>query len=344
MSGPRRAADGTTQHVHQQPGVVVNRVWPRSGIRLLASGLAALSLTAIGTMPAWAAPASFTISDANIGKPHALASDATRNVYWTATPTGTSIFAIDAKGTNVGFVPLPTKPTDVEALAVWQGRVYVGDIGDAAAKRSTIGVTELRISKYNQVPQSTTFQLSYPDGAHDAASLMVSPKGNLYVVTRGTGAAIYRASNLSSTRVTKLTRVADAPDYVTDATFVSASQVAVRTFSAVSVIDSFTWKTTAAANLPYQSNGQALTTALGDATTLMAGSDLSVAAVSLPTTLATVTAGTSTPPSASPSASAATTSTTAGSTAKKRTGTLIALVLAGAVAIAAGVVVALKRD
>ena len=65
--------------------------------------------------------------------------------------------------------------------------IYVGDVGDNAAKRKRI--TVYRIAEPTDAAGSATvtdvFHATYPDGAHDAEALLLAPDGRLHVVTEG---------------------------------------------------------------------------------------------------------------------------------------------------------------
>ena len=89
---------------------------------------------------------------------------------------------------------------DWEAVAVGAcpsgSCIYVADIGDNDAKRKWI--TVYRIPEPSQAKRainvSDVYHATYPDGAHDAESLLVTPDGRLHIVTKGnTGpVSIYR--------------------------------------------------------------------------------------------------------------------------------------------------------
>lgn len=316
-------------------------------VPLPARRAAALAVTTLvagaATAPAvFAATTSFTIANGP-SSPHALAADANRNVYWTMDPSGTTAWAVTSSGTVGGQVPLGFTPTDVEAASVHDGMLYIGDIGDSGASRSSITVYRLANPTYGQGGTYRSWDFAYPDGHHDAAAMMVSPRGNIYVVTRGDNPAIYRSpSDRSSSSVNTLSRVADAPDGVTDATFLTDGRVAMRTANAVLVLDPNTWRTTAQAPFGVQDAGEMLTTDLSASGSLMAGNGTRVDAVQVPTTMASVTPVAGASASASASAQA---STDDGdhSTAKQRTGTFLALGGALVVALAAAAVVWFRR-
>ena len=110
------------------------------------------------------------------------------------------LIAVDRKGAITGKLTLSgARVEDWEALAsgpCGKGScLYVGDIGDNDASRKRI--TIYRVPQPAQANGSATveaFHANYPDGAHDAETLLVAPDGTLFVVTKGdTGpVAVYK--------------------------------------------------------------------------------------------------------------------------------------------------------
>ncbi len=330
--------------------------------RRVCAASAAVAVTAglvVAAAPevAQAVPSGFTIGSSGPSASRGIASDPASQTYWVADAKATKVYAVDPTGTVAGSVPLPFTPTDIEALQFHAGYLYIGDIGDATASRSHITVYRLNSLTYGQSSSYHAWDFAYPDGPHDAATMMVSPRGNIYIVTRGPSAAVYRAPAVPSTSsVNMLVRVAGAPSWVTDGTFLDDSRVALRTFTSVYVLNAFNWTTTAAAELPAQLDGQALTTALGSTTTLVALGRSTADDVAVPTKLAQVLPAPSVAPSASasatesPSAGAGSSTSAAASdqgtttgAASSNRGTLTALAIALGVAVLAGVVAAVKR-
>lgn len=85
-----------------------------------------------------------------------------------------------------------------------------------------------------RINRSITIALAYPDGAHDAA-ILVNANQRLFVVTRGKNGALRRPENrgarawqTTAAPVNKLTRVAGAPEDVTDATVLVDGRFALR--------------------------------------------------------------------------------------------------------------------
>jgi hypothetical protein len=104
---------------------------------------------------------------------------------------------VDARPTVTGAQAVDWE--DIAAGPAADGRplLYIGDIGDNAARRASIDVyrvAEPRVGAAATAP-AARLQLRYPDGAHDAEALLVDPlRGDLVIVTKALGAArAYRA-------------------------------------------------------------------------------------------------------------------------------------------------------
>ena len=102
------------------------------------------------------------------------------------------LLALDSKGTVVGRVRVPgAKVEDWEAVAVGPcpsgSCIYVGDIGDNDAERRDITIHRVPepTDASGSVASAEVFRARYPDGAHDAETLLVTPKGDILIVTKG---------------------------------------------------------------------------------------------------------------------------------------------------------------
>jgi hypothetical protein len=111
------------------------------------------------------------------------------------------LLVLDAQGRLVSrLVVLGASVTDWEAIAVGPcgsgSCIYVGDIGDNDARRRQITIYRAPEPDVTAavIDRTEVFHATYPDGAHDAESLLVGPDGRLYIVTKGaTGpVGIYR--------------------------------------------------------------------------------------------------------------------------------------------------------
>jgi hypothetical protein len=90
------------------------------------------------------------------------------------------VHLLDAACQVIDTHTAPVDPYDPEDLARGaDGTVWVADIGDNNAARSTVALLALR-------PDGTTgvFRLTYPDAPHDAEALLLAPDGTPYVVTK----------------------------------------------------------------------------------------------------------------------------------------------------------------
>ncbi len=127
------------------------------------------------------------------------------------------LVALDSLGGVAGQVRVSGATVeDWEAVAVGPcdggSCLYIGDIGDNDAKRRRITVYRVPepANASGTATVSGVFHASYPDGAHDAETLLVAG-GRLYVVTKGeTGpVALYRfPERLQTGSTMKLERVA----------------------------------------------------------------------------------------------------------------------------------------
>lgn len=121
------------------------------------------------------------------------ASKRSRGLLWAHNDSGEPVLiALDAKGTVHGRVRVPgAKADDWEAIAVGPcpagSCIYIGDIGDNGARRRDIAIYRLPepADAAGSVDGTDVFRVRYPDGAHDAETLLVTPKGDILIVTKG---------------------------------------------------------------------------------------------------------------------------------------------------------------
>ena len=147
-----------------------------------------------------------------------VASRTMPGIYWTHNDSGGGpfIYAIDTKGDSVGVWRVPgVDPNDWEDISIGPGPesgksyLYIGDIGDNDAARKYIVVYRLpepkalsedrKSSKAKPLLTETpeAIHLRYPDGKHDAETLLVHPiTGNIYIVTKIAleNASVYEAA------------------------------------------------------------------------------------------------------------------------------------------------------
>ncbi|MGY2700466.1 hypothetical protein [Nocardioides sp. HB32] len=132
------------------------------------------------------------------------------------------VFTVDAAGTTVGVTSWPGEPTDAEALApAGPSEVWVGDIGDNTASRSSVTVMRVPFGPGDRTVTPPAYSLVYPDGPHDAEALLAAPDGRLLVVSKELlGGAVYAApQHLSATGPNELQKVTRTMGFVTDGAF-----------------------------------------------------------------------------------------------------------------------------
>ncbi len=135
-----------------------------------------------------------------------VASRLAPGVYWTHNDSGDGpfIYAFDRSGRSLGVWRVAgAVARDWEDIAAGPGPqpnrqyLYLGDIGDNDEKRSevivyrvpepTISAADARPTKRRPrlTEAAEVIRLRYPDGKHDAETLLVHPVvGNLYIVTK----------------------------------------------------------------------------------------------------------------------------------------------------------------
>jgi hypothetical protein len=185
-------------------------------------------------------------------------SHAQRGVLWTHNDSGDSarVFAITSKGRLVAEVTVAgAQAVDWEDIAVGPGTrrrdaLYVADIGDNDAARPDVVVYRMREPRVagsgaHLSAAARALTLRYPDGAHDAEALLVSPSnGALFVVTKSFSgrAGVYLAAHPRAGGTTTMRRVATIALAGGDA--ITAGDVSAdgRTIAVRSYFRAYAWK------------------------------------------------------------------------------------------------------
>jgi len=333
----------------------------RTVLRPLAVATAAALLSCPVLPAAAAADVAFTIRDVRITGSSGLVRDPSADIYWTVNDSGDegTAYGVRDDGNVEGIVAFRAAPRDVEAVAMSGRRLYVADIGDNRARRAFVTVYYFNDPEPNNRTVSyRSYDFSYPDGAHDAETLLVDGSGRLYLVTKEAKGGIYQApENPSRQGINQLERVGDAPAFVTDGVFLPDGKgIALRTYVSVLVLDEDSYRPVARAATPPQQQGESLALAL-DGRSLLLGSEgkrSTVLRVAIPRGMGRVPVAAATPP---PSTSATPTPSPSESDPApaddppdeeagppvSRAGTILSLSLAAFVALVAGVVVAARR-
>lgn len=272
--------------------------------------------------------------------PVGMATDHAHKRYWLLEKASgkLTLTAVNSDGKVEGKVTSRDSVTNAQALAFGGGKAYVGDIG---GKRNQIVIYQVSAPwPGTNILKAVAYKLSYPDGSHDATALLIGPDQRLSVVTKGPKAGVYQASaQLTPGKTSKMTRVANAPDGVTDGVVLTDGRVVLRTAKQLFAFDAGFSKL-GQASIDAQQRGQTVTQALEGPGVLVAASSGGVAqAVAVP----------GTPPSPSSTPHAPTPKPKASeSPAVKHPGAAsgmhLSIGIAAAVALVAALVVGLRRS
>lgn len=190
--------------------------------------LVALWLIPVPAIPQKSKPALYgppaaiaTLKDKSISESSGLAaSRLTPGAYWTHNDSGDGpfVYAFNIRGESLGvFRVAGAQARDWEDMAAGPGPeggkgksyLYLGDIGDNNDARAEIVVYRVpepslttATRKFTRSQPGTTepseaIRLRYPDGAHDAETLLVHPvSGHIYIITKVVIAnpAVYEAA------------------------------------------------------------------------------------------------------------------------------------------------------
>ena len=223
------------------------------GVRRL--GLLLLAVVFLAIVPTIAAAEdtiAFTMDDARITESSGLAVDPAGNLYWTVNDSGDRgiAYGIGLDGTVQGTLNFRAEPEDVEAVAVHEEQLYIADIGDNSSERNFVRVYFFTNPRANGLTVAyNAYDFRYPDGQHNAETLLVDDSGRLFIVTKGRNAAIYEApAKPKRDGVNELEKVGSAPSNVTDGTFLpGGDRIALLTYNSVEVIDATSYDVMASA-------------------------------------------------------------------------------------------------
>jgi hypothetical protein len=317
-----------------------SRALRRVGILLLAG----LFFAIIPGVAAAEDTVAFTIKDARITESSGLAVDSAGNIYWTVNDSGDRgvAYGLGLDGEVQGTLNFRAQPVDVEAVAVHDNRLYVGDIGDNTNRRSFIRVFFFNNPRANGLTVTYhAYDFRYPDGPHNAETLLVNESGQLFVVTKSPDGAIYAGPKKPDRQgINKLKKVGSAPSDVTDGTFLpGGDKIALLTYTTVTVLDASTYEVLASSPIPHQQQAESLTLSL-DEQSLLVGSEGKKSKVY---TVPIPSQATPTPtPSEEPQTETDVPDDRSDAIQNQK-GTLLALGLAGFLALVAGTVVAFVR-
>ena len=277
VAGKHAHVAGDRHQWGDEPKVSSPMVLKRAAGRLGLLLLGVVFLAIVPTVVAADDTVAFTIQDARITGSSGLAVDASTNLYWTVNDSGDRgvVYGVGLDGTVQGTLNFRAHPRDVEAVAVHEERLYVADIGDNNGQRSFVRVYFFENPRANGLTvMYYAYDFRYPDGPHNAETLLVDDSGRLFIVTKGWKAAIYEAPAKPDRQgVNDLVKVGSAPSNVTDGTFLAGGErIALLTYSTVEVIDATSYEVMASIPAPDQPQAESLTLSLSGRS-LLVGSE-----------------------------------------------------------------------
>ncbi len=235
--------------------------------RLLAAALVVPFVVGLTVAPDRGGSVAFTFRDPEIVESSGLA--VVDRVVVTVNDSGDSarLFLVDpATGRTTRTLSWQAEVEDVEALAPGpDGSVLVGDIGDNATDRESIRVWRVPLDGSS----ATAYELTYPDGAHDAESLLVDPAtGRVLVATKEIfGGTLYAAPvRLRAEAANRLEPVGAVLPIATDGAFLAdGAHLVLRDYGRVVVYSWPDLEVVGVADLPEQDQGEGIATASGRA-------------------------------------------------------------------------------
>jgi hypothetical protein len=171
------------------------------------------------------------------------------------------LYTIDPRtGRTVGRTMYAPAVTDVEALApAGAGQVWAADIGDNTETRQAVEVYRVPVGRGERRVSAPSYRLVYPDGPHDAESL-IAPGGRLYVITKNiAGGTVYAAPrHLDPNHSNRLTAVGAVTEWATDAAMLGSGHVLVRGYGVAEVLTFPGLRNVASFVLPAQDQGEGI--------------------------------------------------------------------------------------
>jgi hypothetical protein len=169
------------------------------------------------------------------------------------------VFMVDPiSGDTVGLTSWSGEPTDVEAVAPGgSGTVWVGDLGDNRAHRSSVRIAEVPVGRGARRTEPAWRDLTYPGGARDAEALLADPRtGRLFLVSKQVlGGTVYAVPSDSD----QVRAVGSVLGLVTDGAFLpDGEHVILRNYTRAAVYSYPGFEEIGSFELPAQEQGEGL--------------------------------------------------------------------------------------
>ncbi|MFI5626129.1 hypothetical protein ACIA03_21890 [Nocardioides sp. NPDC051685] len=234
-------------------------------MKAVVAAAGALGLVLISSVPAHAAgdDVLFAFSDPTISEASAL-TPLGKGLYATTNDSGDSgrVFTVDSSGDTVGVTHWAADPVDVEGLApAGRHHVWVGDIGDNNSVWDSIRIAKVPVGRGERTVSPTVYELVYPDGPHNAESLLTHPDGRIFVATKDWGGGRLYAvpERLDPDGPNRLKEVAPVIPMATDgAFFPDGRHLVVRGYYSATIYDWPSMDRVGSFRTPDQEQGEAI--------------------------------------------------------------------------------------
>ncbi len=201
----------------------------------------------------------FSFADDDIDESSGLVDRGATMVTTNDSGDGAVLYVVDKGGRTIGRTTYADEVADVEALAPQGTTVWAADIGDNRERRTSVQVYRVEVAPGDRKVAAPRYDLVYPDGPHDAESLLVGPDGRLRIVSKGIlGGSVYVAPKvLDPDRPNRLTRGPSVGIFATDAAlFPDGRHALVRGYGTALVATFPAFKPVAFLDLPAQEQGE----------------------------------------------------------------------------------------
>lgn len=189
-------------------------------------------------------------------------------LFYTVNDSGDSarIFAVDpATGDTVGHTTWDAEPLDDEAIApaADSSDIWVGDTGDNLVDRPSVTITRVPAGRGEHSGAVASYRLVYPDGPHDAESLLVDPvNGQVLIASKDFIGGLYAAPLPLRPGVNRLHKVGEVVGIATDgAFFPDGKHIVIRDYDGATFYTYPGLKQVGYVELPEQDQGEGIAVA-----------------------------------------------------------------------------------
>jgi hypothetical protein len=213
----------------------------------------------------------FVVHDPVIDEDSALVQAGTFFVTTNDSGNSADVYTLNQHGRTVGDTHWAKSQIDCEAIApVGAHNVWVADIGDNHSTRASVSIAKVPVGRGDRDVRPPQYVLAYPDGAHNAETLVRDPNtGRLYIATKDVaGGALYRVPRPLSADQPNTLKLVPSPDGIlhtaTDGAFFrSGHYLVIRNYNEGELYAWPSMRSVGTFKLPVQKQGEGLASATG---------------------------------------------------------------------------------